>query len=104
MSTIEQNNSESFEERNASLQRKLKDFDGVMTVKLSGWKKYRVTLLQIYTEWVNFLEKKKEKEKNRNNHLIDQWKDFVVVHDLDVTVKLLMAFFPIQLNIQYSFA
>lgn len=92
MST-EQINLEYFREDEVSLKKKLEDFKETMTVRLEWWKKYRVTLLQVYSEWMNYLEKKKNKEKNKSVHLIDQWRDFVVTHGVDISVKLLIEFF-----------
>lgn len=91
--SIEQNKSERFEEMNNLLESRLVNFKETMTVKLEKWKKYRVTLLQIYKEWISYLKKKNEKEKNNSNHLLDKWGSFVITHGVDIAEKLVIEFF-----------
>ena len=67
-----------------------------MPVRMNDWSKENTTLLQIYSEWMDYLVSNHRKANSGN--LLDEWKNLLVTYNVNVPIKLLMEFFYAKRN------
>lgn len=95
MSSIEEYN-ERLENAEFQLKQKLGDFHQYMPVRMNDWSKENTTLLQIYSEWMDYLVLNYKKANPGN--LLNEWKNILVTYNVNVPIKLLMEFFYAKRN------